>query len=532
MKDFIAYANFMDFWALFMPETPYGREKHKKMELLFDVDSLEKIFGQISALLLFLKKLEGEPSTLAHISHYLKHIPRFNEHGQGIYDETDLFQIKKFLHNYHGLFEQLPENIRAVFGFEYSSHTLEDKLNLGQQSAETFFIADGYSEELEKTRAEILAIDAQIAELEEKRRAEIRDKYGLNFDGRAFLLVAKDSLKVLATASLLLEIDPYDDALFCVRPIKCTSSLALAEKRQELALRERLNEGAVLELLSKLVEAELPKLIRYKDAVLAFDTAWVRARMAMEHGLVRPQIHNNNFVCVEKGIYFPCRAVCADNGTAYTPLDATFEAGSTVIFGSNMGGKTVVLQTVAFLQLAAQAGLFVPAEKFETCVFNNFHYIGERPVGQISGLSGFAIEMRQLMEAWQSIKSDVDRTLLLMDEFARTTSSVEAEALLGAVLEAISEKTNTIALCSTHFHGLPRLPLVRFLKMSGLAKDSEIQATSQGNLSEIARHMTYKLVPDDGSGGSSAIAVAKMLGVDDELMKRAEKFIGTTIKSL
>ncbi|MCL1908319.1 MAG: hypothetical protein FWG12_03005 [Holophagaceae bacterium] len=541
MNNFAAYADFESFWAKFSPKTPYGREVHEKQDLFFDAAELKKIYDQTDALLALRKELCGDPSRLSLISHHLKQLPRISEHGQSCLDEIDLFQVKKFLHNYHGLMDQLPEDVRRRFGFQYCSHALEEQLNLGQQSAETFYIADEYSSELSIIRAEILQADAGIKKLEEDRRAEIRDKFGFSFEDRAFLLVPKESVKDLASASKLMAIDPYDDLAFSVRPLECVGALTLAEKRQELAQQERISEEAVLESLSKLVRAELPNLTAYRQAALAFDLAWARADMAMEHSLIRPKIHKKNHICVQNGIYIPCQSLCSKHGLPYTPLDATFQAGSAVIYGSNMGGKTVVLQTLAFLQLAAQSGLFVPASRFETRIFNNFHYIGERRGDSDrqtqSGLSGFAIEMQQLMEAWRSIDADQDGTLLLMDEFARTTSSTEAEALLTAVLETIAKKTNTIALCSTHFHRLPRLPEVRFLRMSGLsqclelrAENLEIKATSLGNeaknsaINEIAKHMTYSLVPDNGNQCSDAIAVARMLGVDEKLVDRANFF--------
>jgi len=328
-----------------------------------------------------------------------------------------------------------------------------------------------------------------------------------------------------------LTIEPYDDSLWAVRPLKCAATFALAEKRQELAHRERICEEAVLETIAKEVRAELPNLLKYRDTALTFDLAWGRARMAAELGLTRPCLHTKNSIHITKGRFAPCESVCAKHGVPYTPLDTVFEGGATVIFGSNMGGKTVVLQTTAFLQLAAQAGFFVPAERFETRIFHEFHYIGEKPGGIHQGLSGFGLEMRQLTKAWQSLRADEVGTLLFMDEFARTTSSNEAEALLASVLEAISQKTNTIALCSTHFHRLPRIPNVRFLRMAGLEPPGISEQPNQKNVSnnadaikEIAQRMTYRLIPDDGKQGSDAIAVAQMLGLDKELVQRAVSF--------
>jgi DNA mismatch repair ATPase MutS len=352
------------------------------------------------------------------------------------------------------------------------------------------------------------------------------------------LLAPKARLRDFATASQLLAVEPYDDALFCVRPLKCAASLTIAEKRLELAQRERLCEKDVLESLSQDVCNEAPNLEKYLNAALAFDLAWVRARMAVEHGLARPILHAKNSLRIEKGRFPPCEAACIERGLKYFPLDASFDSAATVIFGSNMGGKTVVLQTAALLQLAAQAGLFVPAARFETRVFGKFHYIGERRGGLAhEGLSGFGLEMLQLMQAWQSVADDGNEydkgTMILMDEFARTTSSKESEALLAAVLEAISERANAMALCSTHFHRVPRVPRATFLRMVGFDRKnaaigsmgpSKDYTPLDGSIADIAKCMVYALVQDDGKHSSDAIAIAQLLGLDAELVQRAKSF--------
>jgi dsDNA-specific endonuclease/ATPase MutS2 len=525
MKEVMAYANFFDLWAKAAPETPLGRDAHEAPKFFFDIDQLEAIYDQTDTLLSLLRELQNEPARLALITHHLKRLPRLPDSGQRVFDEIELFQVKKFLRNYRALMDQLPIKVRRGFGFDYRSQSLEDRLSQGRQDAETFYIADDYSAELANVRAEILETDARIQALETKIINEIKELYGFDFQGRLFLLIPKESLRDFDSASHLLAIEPYDDNMYSARPLKCAAALALAERRQKLARQERICEEAVLETIAKDVHAELPKLSEYNNTTLTFDLAWARARMAAELGLTRPRLNKENPIRVTKGRFAPCESICAEHGVKYNPLDAVFESGTAVIFGSNMGGKTVVLQTTALLQLAAQAGLFVPADVFETRVFRAFHYIGERRSSLIhQGLSGFGMEMRQFINAWQSVRTDTEGTLVLMDEFASTTSSSEAEAILAAILEAVSQKTNTCLICSTHFHRLPRLPNIRFLRMAGLELKHLPTEPNADPISEIARHMTYRLIADDGKQSSDAIAIAQMLGLDKNLVQRAELF--------
>jgi len=544
MEDVFAYTKFLDFWGKAAPETPYGKDAHIKPHLFFELGQLEKIYDETEALIFLLKEMQGDPARLSLISHHLKQLPRLpigphqsrQSQKEDAFDEIELFQIKKFLHNYRTLMAQLPLNAKRAFGFEYYSQGLEEKLNVGQLNPESFYVADAYSSELQKIRREILEADEAIQRLEAERAAEILEKFGLDFFGQPFLLAPKAKLGDLAFASQILAIEPYDDALLYVRPLKCAASLAIAEKRLELAQRERTCEMVVLESLSHDVRAEMPNLGKYIDTALGFDLAWARARMAVELNLTRPIFHTKSSIRIDKGRFPPCESTCAEHGLKYFPLDAHFESSATVIFGSNMGGKTIVLQTAAFLQLAAQAGLFVPAGLFETRIFHSFHYIGElhgRNAHQEAnqehrGLSGFGMEMQQLIKAWRSIAPDDKGAMLLMDEFARTTSSKESEALLAAVLEAISKRVNTVAICSTHFHRVPRIPGVNFLRMAGFNKNNAQTGPSPDPMSGIAECMDYRLITDDGKQSSDAIAIAQLLGLDRELVRRAEVYFGET----
>jgi DNA mismatch repair ATPase MutS len=535
----IAYTGFRDFWAESTPDTPFGQDAHDKMVFFYDAAQLEAIYDQTDALLSLQVRLKEDQVRLALISRHLKDLPRLPlAHGDGsaALDEAGLFSVKKFLRNYRGLMEQLPADVRQSFGFEYRSQALEGLLNRGGQSADGFYVADEYSAGLAKVRAEILNVDTDIQSLEAERVNKIKEMYGFDFARRPFLLVPKERLtdKRGGDIAALLDVEPYDDRLYSVRPIKCAAALKLAETRQSLAQEERSQEEKVLESLSADVSAEMPCLLGYRDAALAFDLAWARARMADRLGLARPRLRTDASISIANGRFCPCEAECAKSGVPYTPLDAVFDRPATVIFGSNMGGKTIVLKTAALLQLAAQAGLFVPAECFETHIFQAFHYIGEKAVGPQGaahgGLSGFAVEMRQLMDAWADICSDGINVLLLLDEFARTTSSGEGEAILSALLEAISNKSNTKALCSTHFHGLPEIPNVGYLRMAGL-EPADAHAEAGGKdineaIAAIARRMDYRLTPHDGRQGSDAIAIARMLGLDEGLVRRAEEYYG------
>lgn len=523
-----AYAEVDALWQRFQPETPFGRAAKARRTPITNRDELASLYDRTDRALALLVELEADPVRRDRLAHHLKRLPRFPEAAQSVYDEVEVFQFKKFLFNHRSLLALLPEGIRAAFGLKVLDPALEAGLNLGRQSDESFYIADAYLPELAEARRELRDLGAALDEHRARAEAALQSRWGFAFEGRAFVLLSRARLGGPEAARNLVDVEPYDGAQVCLRPRSTPEQLRLAERREGLLARERALEAEVLAQLSGPLREALPALQEQAQAVEAFDLALAGARLAREAGLVRPML-GSAAVVIQGGRHLPCEALCAELGTPYTALDATFAGGATVLFGSNMGGKTVVLKTLAFLQLAAQMGLFVPAQRFETRVFRHFHYMGEgRSREEARGLSGFGFEIRQFTEAW----ADLDRdTLLLFDEFARTTSSREAEALVSAILEDLAARPSAVAVFSTHFRGIRRLPGVRYLRMGGLDRARLAGLETPGmdlaeRIRRIDRAMRFCLEPDaPGEARSDALVVAERLGLPAPLARRAETFL-------
>jgi hypothetical protein len=522
----LAYAEFQSFWDCFAPETPFGREEKDRMEVIRSAEVLEALWDRTEQALVLLTELEAEPVRLDRITHHLKRLPRFPLEPRTTYSEVELFQFKKFLHNYRSLSELLGPAAASAFGFTFTSAAFAGLLDTGRQSAESFYVADAYSAGLAEVRADLRRTLAALAAERQERLQAIQERWGLQFGFRDFLLVPRTLLGDPAQATALLLVEPYDETHCVVRPLATAAELLLGDQRELLLARERCLEEDVLATLSHAARQELPALLAYLETVRSFDLAFARARLARAWGLTRPRLARGP-VCIRQGRFLPCQEACQALGTRYVPLDATFNTSVTAIFGSNMGGKTVVLKTLAFLQLCVQTGLFVPAEAFTTRVFLHFHYVGEgasQDGGR--GLSGFGREIRQFNAAWADVHSP---TLALFDEFARTTQSQEAEALLSAAMEAMGARPELVALFSTHFRGVRRFAGVRYLRMRGLDRTGldlcQDGASEEDRLRRINEHMDFALAPDDGARTlSDAMTVAELLGLDPGLSSQAHRY--------
>lgn len=514
--------------ARLLPRTPFGRAEKERLAPLTDRAALEALHDRTGAALDLLRALDGDRVVLDRLHHHLDRLPRFPDSPRDPFDEVELFQLKKFLFNHGALLALLPRGLKELLGLRPLPAELTPLLGAGRQGDETFHVADAYDPELARVRAALRANDAAARGLREAHEAALRARWGFAFEGRAFLLVPRERLGAPAGAADLLDVEPWDAERLCVRPRAAAEALRLAEEGAALLARERGLEAGVLVALSAPLREALPAFLEQARAVAALDLALARARLAREAGLVRPTFDAEG-IRVEGGRHLPTEELCASLGTPYTPLDADLAPGPTVVFGSNMGGKTVALRTVAFLQLAAQSGLFVPARAFATRVFRRFHYVGEgRGRDEGRGLSGFGFEVSRLAAAWPDLE---EGALAVFDELARTTSSIEAEALLSAVLEALAGRPRTVALFATHFRGVRRLPGVRYLRMGGLDRSrlgpgAEEDEDLAARIRRIDTLMRYSLEPDEpGERRSDAVAVARLLGLPPALARRAEDFL-------
>jgi hypothetical protein len=559
-----------ELWERFSPLTPYGKDAKEERAVLADREELERIYDRTEDLVALLRAAPG--ATGDRIAYHLRRLPRLplSRDSEGVLlDLIEIFQVKKFLANYRAVVNLLDPDLRSRFALAFGPERLAALLDQGGSDEETFYVADSYHADLAPLRAAIAEKDAALRRVRAEAKSAIRLGRGLDFGTRDFVVVPRDQGRGFLEDSRggpapaapglptpRLSVEAYDSRSCIVRIQDGPEALLLEEERDELVGRERELEAEVLAMLSRAIADEAPRLLAYADAIREFDLARARALLAIELGCSRPELRSepgSGELSVERGRFLPCERDCGSLGLAYAPLDLRLEEGAAVLFGSNMGGKTVALQSLLFFQTAAQAGLFVPAARFATSVYASLRYVGElreaapAPApgaagwkaaadggslreGQ-GGLSGFGFEIRAFVEAWTAARSG--GAFLVFDEFARTTSSAEAEAILSAAVESLAALNGTRSLFSTHFRGVARLPGVRYLRMRGLDRRAAGEAMASGEpvaerIRRINRMMRYEIVDaDDAAGTSDAIAIAAFLGLDAGIAARAtELFSG------
>ncbi len=524
MQNFLYYSEFEGFWERLAPLTPFGKAVKDSQTIYKDAEGLEKIWDLTGIMMGFLQS-KPDTSLLSRISYHLRRLPHFPETPR-VFDEAEIYEFKKFLYNYSLFLKLVPEDLRSAFGLEYSSDALLKNLSQGFQSSEAFYIADEYSPALSEIRHKLKDIDAELRGLRQKAEDEA-EAMGLFFGGRDFIIVSKSEMPESAAGSDIIADEAYDTDNRLLRLRTSAHEIKLRDERTELLGHERHEEGVILAALSEEISRELPRMLQYCEAVCEFDMALARAQLAIDYKMTRPRIGGR--LTVKNGRFIPCEESCASFGTAYQPLTLTLESPVTVLFGSNMGGKTILLKTLAFLQMCVQTGLYVPAESLETRLYDNFSYIGEgRAKVSKQGLSGFGYEVYQFQAALKVMEKPC---FILFDEFARTTNSREAEALITAITADICRRPHVTALFSTHFKGIKRHGDAVYLRMKGLDKEKLRSRQGEGlarpeNFEEHIRlidsFMDYSPAPDDGViRDSDALAIAELLGLPLNIIKDA-----------
>jgi len=509
----------------YKPLTPYGQDLARNIAIISDAGVLEKEYSLIETAI----KLVKDDQRAAKIEFHLKKIPLLNPLDGNNFDPADLFLIKKFIINYVAIIRELDDGTAKAFNMGFSSKKLLDSLCIDQDDADTFYLNDSYSDELKTVRKKIRKIDEELDSIKQKQLLEIQRKFKLDFKLRDFLVVDENIAVKLDKDHFFIE--HFDSNNFVVKPIYNKKYFELYLERDGLVAEEQRQEKIIIEKLSKEVRAESKNIAGYIDVVTKLDALIAKARLAVKYNMTRPVIRSQvGNIKIQNGRYIPLVNKCSVLGTKYSPLSTEFNSKVIVIHGSNMGGKTVLLQTVCFLQTLAQTGFFVPADLYETVVFDNIHYIGESMAEEVNGLSSFGLEVHEFMKAYGNLKG---KTLFIIDEFARTTNSKEAVALISAVLKAASENSDIYMFMSTHFLELPEFKGVSFYKMKGLnyseyekyyLKEKDYGLDERIRL--INKYMKYEVMPDEkGAEQYDALNVANILGMDKKILSYAKKYL-------
>ena len=373
-------------------------------------------------------------------------------------------------------------------------------------------IREGYHEDVDKFRRSRTDGKKWLTELEarEKERTGIKSlkiKYNRVF---GYSLEVTNSFKELVPENYIRKQTLTNAERYITQELKDLEDLILGAEDKLYALEYEL----FCEVRDK-VGAEVVRIQKTAKAVAALDVFASLALVAQRNNYVRPRINESGVLDIKNGRHPVVEQMIEHDMFIAndTYLDNQKKRVS-IITGPNMAGKSTYMRQTALIVLMAQIGSFVPADKANIGIVDRiFTRVGASD-DLASGQSTFMVEMTEVANI---LRNATSRSLLILDEIGRGTSTFDGLAIAWAVIEHISDTKlcGAKTLFATHYHELTELEG----KISGV-NNYCIAVKEKGDDIVFLR----KIVKG-GADKSYGIQVAKLAGVPDSVIRRAKELV-------
>ena len=270
-------------------------------------------------------------------------------------------------------------------------------------------------------------------------------------------------------------------------------------------------EAAHAEELTGLALAAAPTITATADVIARIDVGASHAARAAEGGWVRPQLTDDSCLEIAGGSHPVVDSALTAAGERFVANDLSIGRDDRLwlITGPNMGGKSTFLRQTALIVVLAQAGAFVPAARARIGLVDRlFSRVGASD-NLARGRSTFMVEM---VETAAILAQATPRSLVILDEIGRGTSTYDGLAIAWAVVEALHDELHCRTLFATHYHELTRLAG----RLDGLSLHHVRAREWKGDL--VLLHE----VADGAADRSYGIAVAKLAGLPPSVVARAK----------
>ena len=277
-----------------------------------------------------------------------------------------------------------------------------------------------------------------------------------------------------------------------------------------------------IELFTKLtdnIKSRLEDLTEAARSIAAFDCIMSNAIAAREYDFVKPTISDSiNQIKILGGRHPVVEKLLKNESFVSNDTLLNDESNIMLITGPNMAGKSVYMKQVAIITVLAHIGSFVPARSAEISIVDKlFTRVGASDdLG--SGRSTFMVEMSEVSYILSNI---TDKSLILLDEIGRGTSTYDGLSIAWAIIEFISQNYNAKTLFSTHYHELTELEGI----LKGVKNYKLTLKEKDGNIIFLRKLMR-------GSANKSfGIEVAGLAGLPKFVIDRAKELLGSLEKA-
>ena len=294
------------------------------------------------------------------------------------------------------------------------------------------------------------------------------------------------------------------------------TTTTLGELERELATAADRALAIELSLFNGLVEETLEcqaSIASCASIIAQIDVAIASALLAEQYHYVRPNITNDTQFMIEAGRH-PVVETMSGQDTPFMVNDCTLTPGQKIwlVTGPNMAGKSTFLRQNAHFVILAQAGLFVPAKKAEIGIVDKlFSRVGASD-DLARGQSTFMVEM---VETAVILNQATPKSLVILDEIGRGTSTYDGLSIAHATLEHLHNVNRCRGLFATHYHELT------ILEDTLADVESYHMLIKEWNQQVIFLHQVAK----GRAGRSYGIHVAKLAGLPELVIERAKNIL-------
>ena len=374
-------------------------------------------------------------------------------------------------------------------------------------------IAQGYHPEVDELRSIRDNTKGVLAQLEARLRQETgipKLKIGYNHVFGYFIEVS-NSFKNLVPETYIRKQTLTNGERYITQELKELESKILGAHERLISLEHRLF-GELLDSIG----SQLDRIQRTASAVAQLDVLASLAQVAAENNYCRPVVDDSDELSITEGRHPVVEQVL--KGSLFVPNDTRLNCGEDrclIITGPNMAGKSTYMRQNALIALMAQIGSFVPASACHVGVVDAiFTRIGASD-DLAAGQSTFMVEMTEVAEI---LRSATPRSLVVLDEIGRGTSTFDGMSIARAVVEHITDPRKGLGcktLFATHYHELTDLEGA----IDGV-KNYNIAVKKRGEDITFLRRIVRG--PADDSYG---IEVAKLAGLPGSVTRRAHEVL-------
>lgn len=376
-------------------------------------------------------------------------------------------------------------------------------------------IKQGYNQEVDLLREDINDTKGVLVRVEnqEKERTGIKTlkvRYNKVF---GYYIEVTNSYKSMVPPEYIRKQTLTNCERYITEELKNLESRILGAKEKIVQLEYELFED-----VRKKVAGQLERIRSTASAVAVLDVLCSFAETAVKNNYCRPKLNDEGRMHITEGRHPVVEAILK---TPFVPNDTILdnkENRCAIITGPNMAGKSTYMRQVALISLMAQIGSFVPAKMADLCIVDAIYTRVGASDDLSAGQSTFMVEMSEVAHI---LKNATSKSLLILDEIGRGTSTYDGMSIARAVIEYVTDrKIGAKTLFATHYHELTVLED----QIDGV-KNYNIAVKKRGDDITFLRRIVR-----GGADQSYGIEVGKLAGIPDKVIERAKEILKTIEK--